>query len=149
MLSFKPTFSLSSFTFIKRLFSSLLSAISVVSFAYLRLLIFFLEILIPACASSSLAFHMMYSACKLNKQGVNIQLTYSFPNLEPVWCSISDSNCCFLTCIQIFREAGQVVWYSHLLKNVQHFVVIHTVQGFGIVNKAEVDVFSVTLLLLQ
>ena len=63
MLSFKPTFSLSSFTFIKRLFtSSSLSAIRVVSSAYLRLLIFLPAILIPACASSSLAFHMMYSA---------------------------------------------------------------------------------------
>ena len=70
---FKPTFSLSSFTFIKRLFSSLLSAIRVMSSAYLRLLIFLLAILIPACASSSSAFLMMYSACKLNKQGDNIQ----------------------------------------------------------------------------
>ena len=51
------------------------------------------------------------------------------------------SNCCFLTCIQISQEAGQVVWYSHLLKNFPQFVVIHTVKGFGIVNKAEVDVF--------
>ena len=74
MLSFKPTFSLSPFTFIKRLFSSSsLSAIRVVSSEYLRLLIFLLEILIPACASSSPAFLMMYSAYKLNKQGDNIQ----------------------------------------------------------------------------
>ena len=74
MLSFKPTFSLSSFTFIKRLFSSSsLSAIRVVSSAYLRLLIFYPAILIPACASSSPAFLMMYSAYKLNKQGDNIQ----------------------------------------------------------------------------
>ena len=74
MLSFKLSFSLSSFTFIKRLFSSsLLSAIRVVTSAYLRLLIFLLAILIPAWASSSLAFHMMYSAKKLNKQGDRIQ----------------------------------------------------------------------------
>ena len=74
MLSFKSPFSLSSFTFIKRLFSSsLLSAIRVVSSAYLRLLIFLPGILIPAYASSSLTFHMMYSAYKLNKQGDNIQ----------------------------------------------------------------------------
>ena len=74
MLSFKPTFSLSSFTFIKRLLgSSLLSAIRMVSSAYLRLLIFLSAILIPACASPSLAFYMMYSAYKLNKQGDNIQ----------------------------------------------------------------------------
>ena len=76
MLSFKPTYSLSSFTFIKRRFSSSsLSAIRVVSsvMTYLRLLIFLLAILIPACASSSPAFLMMYSAYKLNKQGDNIQ----------------------------------------------------------------------------
>ena len=73
MLSFKPTFLLPSFTFIKRLFSSLLSAIMVVSAAYLSLLIFLQAVLIPAWASSSLAFHMMYSAQKLNKQDDNIQ----------------------------------------------------------------------------
>ena len=73
-LSFKPTFWLSSFIFIKRLFSfSSLSVIWVVSPVYLRLLIFLLTILIPACASSSLAFHMMYSEYKLNKQGDSIQ----------------------------------------------------------------------------
>ena len=66
---------------------------------------------------------------------------YSFPNLEPVCCSMSSSNCCFLTCIQISQEAGQVVWYSHLFQNFPQFVVIHTVKGFGIVNKAEVGVF--------
>ena len=74
MLSFKPTFSLSFFTFIKRLYSSSLSAIKVVSSAYLRLLLFLLAILILASASSSPEFHMMYSACKLNNQGYNIHL---------------------------------------------------------------------------
>ena len=54
---------------------------------------------------------------------------------------MSSSNCCFLTCIQISQEAGQVVWYTRLFKNFPQFVVIHTVKGFGIVNKAEVDVF--------
>ena len=73
MLSFKPTFSLSYFTFIKRLFSSSLSVIRVVSFAYLRLLIFLPAILIPVCASSSPAFLMMYSAYKFNKQDDNMQ----------------------------------------------------------------------------
>ena len=68
-------------------------------------------------------------------------MTYSFPDLEPVCCSMSSSNCCFLTCIQISQEASQVVWYFHLFKNFPQFVVIHTVKGFGIVNKAEVDVF--------
>ena len=66
---------------------------------------------------------------------------YSFPNLEPFHCSMSSSNCCFLTCIQISQEAGKVVWYSHLFKNLPQFVVIHTVKGFSIVNEAKVDVF--------
>ena len=74
LLSFKPTFSLSTFTFIKRLFSSSsLSAIRMVSSAYQRLLIFLPAILIPACASSNPVFLMMYSAYKLNTQGDNIQ----------------------------------------------------------------------------
>ena len=92
MLSFKPTFSLYSFTFIKRLFnSSPLFAVRVVSSAYLRLLIFLPAILIPACVSSSLAFHMMYSAHKLNKQGDNIQPWHTpFPiwNLSVVPCPV-------------------------------------------------------------
>ena len=54
---------------------------------------------------------------------------------------LSSSKGCFLTCIQISQEAGQVVWYSHLFQNFPQFVVIHTIKGFGIVNKAEVDVF--------
>ena len=56
-------------------------------------------------------------------------------------CSTSDSNGCFLTCLQDFQEAGKVVWYSHLL-NFPLFVVIYTVRGFSIVNEAEVDVFQ-------
>ena len=54
---------------------------------------------------------------------------------------MSSSNCCFLTHIQISQEAGQVVWYAHLFKKFSQFVMIHTVKGFGIVNKAEIDVF--------
>ena len=65
----------------------------------------------------------------------------SFSYLEPVCCSMSSSNCCFLTCIQISQDAGQVVRYSHLFQNFPQFIVIHTVKGFGIVNKAEIDVF--------
>ena len=61
-------------------------------------------------------------------------LTYSFPNLEPVCCSI-------WTCIQISQKAGKVVWYFHLLKNFTQSVVIHRVKGFCVVNKAEVHVF--------
>ena len=64
-----------------------------------------------------------------------------FPDLEPVHFSMSSSNCCFLTCIQVSQEAGQVVWYSHLFQNFPQFIVIHTVKGFGIVNQAEIDVF--------
>ena len=83
MLSFKRTFSLSSFTFINRLFSSsVLSAIRVVSSAYLRLLIFLPENLIWACTSSNQAFLMMYSAYKLNKQGDDIQPWYT---PFPIW----------------------------------------------------------------
>ena len=95
LLNFKPTFSLSSFTFNKRLFSSSsLSVIRVVPFAYLRLLTFICEILISAYASSSLAFHMMYAAHKLNKQGDSIALTYLFLNLEPVYWDCN-KNCHF------------------------------------------------------
>ena len=53
---------------------------------------------------------------------------------------MSGSNCCFLTSMQVSQEAGQVVWYSHLLKNFPQYVVIHTVKGFSVVNEAEVDV---------
>ena len=83
----------------------------------------------------------MYSAYKSISRVTIYSLMYSFPNLEPVCCSMSNSNCCFLTCIQISQEAGKVVWYSHLLKNLPQFFVIYTVKGFGIINKAEVDVF--------
>ena len=66
---------------------------------------------------------------------------YSFSYLEPVCCSMSSSNCCFLTCIQVSQETAQVVWYSHLFQNFPQFIMIHTVKGFGIVNTAEIDVF--------
>ena len=68
-------------------------------------------------------------------------MTYSFPNVEPVSFSMSSYNCCFLACIQTSQEAGQVVWYSHLFWNFPQLIVIHTVKGFGLVNKAEIDVF--------
>ena len=91
LLSFKPAFSLSYFTFVMRLFSSSsLSAINVVSSAYLRLLIFLPAILIPACAWSNLAFHMMYTAHKLNKQGDNIQ---------PWHTPFSNVNQSFVPCV--------------------------------------------------
>ena len=124
MLTFKPTFSLSSFTFIKRLFSSSsFSATRVVSSAYLWLLIFLPAILIPACASFSLAFQMMYSAYMLNKQDDNIQPWRTpFPILNQ-----SDVPCTVLTVASwpVYRLLRRwsdilifkVVWYSHLFKN--------------------------------
>ena len=88
-------------------------------------------ILIPASASSSPEFLMMYSAYKLNKQGDNIQ-----PWRTPFRFRISllfhaSCNCCFLTCTQVSQETGQVVWYSHLFKNFPQCVVIHTVKGLA------------------
>ena len=124
MLSFKPAFSLYSFTLIKGVFCfSLLSAIKGVSFAYLKLLIFLPAILIPACASANPAFHMEYSAYKLNKQagGQYIALANSFLNFEPVCCSMSGSNCRFLSCILVSQEAGNVICYSHIFQNFPIF----------------------------
>ena len=66
-------------------------------------------------------------------------------NLEPVCRFMSSSNCCFLTCVQISQEAGKVVWCSHLFQNFPQFMVMHTVKGFGTVNKAEVDFFFLEL----
>ena len=66
---------------------------------------------------------------------------YSFLNLQPVRCSMSSSNSCFLTCTQISQEVSKVIWHSHILKNFPQFVVIHTDKHFGIINKEEVYVF--------
>jgi len=140
-VDFKPTFSLSSFTFIKRPFSSSLSAMRVVSSAYLRLLIFLMEILIPACASSSPTFHIMFSANKLNNHGDNVQ-PWGTP--FPTW-NQSVVPCLVLTvasCPAYRFLRRQVRWSaSPISKNFPWFVVIHTVKGFGIVNKAEIDIF--------
>ena len=65
---------------------------------------------------------------------------YSFPNFEPVHCFMSGSYCCFLTCIQVSQEAGNVIWYPHLFKNFAQFVVVYTVKGFSVVIE-EVNVF--------
>ena len=145
-LSFKPAFSLSSFTFIRRLFSFYsLYAIRVVSSAYLRLLIFLLIILIPACASSIPVFHMIYSAYKLNKQGDNIKPWCTpFPiwNQSLVTCPVltvsSWPACRFLRRYCLLRGT---VWYCHLFKNFPQFAVIHSVKGFTVVNDADVDFF--------
>ena len=74
-------------------------------------------------------------------------LMYSSPNLEPVLCFMSSSNCGLLTYIQISQEAGKAVWYSHVLENFPKFVVIHTVKGFNVVSEAEYMLFSGILLL--
>ena len=135
MLSFKPTFSLSSFTFIKRLFSSSLSAIRVVSSAYLRLLIFLLAIL--TCASSSPEFYMMYSAYKLNKQGDNIQpwrTPFLILNQSVVPCPVL--TVASWSAYRFLRR--QVRWFGIPISwRIFQFVVIYTVKGFDIINKAE------------
>ena len=71
--------------------------------------------------------------------------------LEPVCCSMPSFNCCFLTYIQVSQQEGQVVWYAHLFQNFPQFIVIHTVKGFGVVTKAEIDVFwnSLTFSMIQ
>ena len=66
---------------------------------------------------------------------------YSFSYLEPICWPMSSSNYGFLTCIYVSQKAGEVVWYSQLFQNFPQFIGIHTVHGFGIVNKAEIDVF--------
>ena len=146
MLSFKPTFSLSSFTFIKRLFSSSsLSAIRVVSSAYLRLLIFLPAVLIPACASSTPAFLMMYSAYKLNKHGDNIQ-----PWHTPFSIWNQSVPCPVLTVASwpAYRFLKRQIRWSGIPISFRifQFLVIHTVKGFAIVNKAEIDLFLELLL---
>ena len=119
MLSFKPAFTLLSTS----------SRGSLVPLCFLPLkwyhlsawdfLVFFLTVLIATCDSSSLAFCMMYSAYKLKKQDDNIQPWHMpFPtwNQSVVPCSVL--TCCFFSCIQFSQEAGKVVWYSHLFKNI-------------------------------
>ena len=139
MLNFKPAFSPSSFTFIKRLCSSpLLSAIKVVSSAYLRVLMFLLVVLVPAWDSSSPAYK--YSAYKLNKQGDSTQ-PYHTP--FPIWnqpivpCLVLTVASC--PAHRFLRRQVKAVWYSHPFKNFPQFVVIHTAKGFS--NEAEIDVF--------
>ena len=133
MLSFKLTFSLSSL--IKRLFSSL--SLSPIGWCHLHIWAYsyfsqqsWFQILLHPARHFTWCAGWQYTT-----------LTYSFLDLEPVCCSMSSSNCCFLICIQISQEAGKLVWYSHLFKNFPQFFVIHTVKGFGVVNKADVGVF--------
>ena len=129
MLSFKPAFSLSSFTFIRRLFSSSSpSAIRGGVICISEVIDISSDNPDSSLCLSSPAFHMMYSAYKLNKQGDNIQPWHTpFPIWnQSVLAYWPASNCCFLTYIQISQDAGKVVWYPHLLKNFPEFVVIYT-----------------------
>ena len=142
MLSFKPTFSLYSFTFNKKLFTySSLSTIRVMSSAYLMLLIFLPAISIPACASSNLVFCMMCSAFNLNNQSDSIHPWHA---PFPIW------NQFIVPC----RVPAVVSWsaYKYLMMEVRwsgipislrlfpQVFVIHTVKTFSLVNEAEVDV---------
>ena len=111
------------------------------SSAYLRLLIFLPEILIPACSSSSLAFFMMYSVYKLNKQGDNIQpwcMPFLIWNQSVVPCPVLT-----VTSRPAYRFLRRQARWSGIPISFRifQFVVIHTVKGFGIVNKAGADVF--------
>ena len=141
ILSFKPAFSLCSFSFIKRLFNcSFLSAIRVVSPAYLKLLLFLPEILIPACASSSPGFHT-YSACKLNKQGDSMQ---PWRTPLPIWNqSIVPCPVPTVASWPAYRFLRRQVRWSGIpiSKNFPQFVEIHIVKGFSVVNESEVDAF--------
>ena len=140
MLSFEPAFSLSSFTFIKRLVnSSSLSTIKVVSSAYLRLLIFLPTVLIPVCESSSPVFPMIYSGHKLNNQGGNIQ-PWSIP--FPVWNqSIVPSPLVTVDSCTAYRFLRrQVRWSSTPISlRVFHSLLWSMQSDFSIVNEADVD----------
>ena len=142
MLNFKTTFPLSSFTFIKRLFSSAsLSSIRVVSSAYLRLLIFFPSILIPACASSSLGFLMFYSTYELNKYCGNIQPWHTpFPIWNKSIVPYPVLTVASWPTYKLLRR--QVRWPGIPISlRIFHFVVIYTVKGFSIVSEVKVDIF--------
>jgi len=130
------------FHLIKRLFSSsLFSAITVVSSVFLRLLIFLPAILIPACASFSLVFYMLYPVYKLNKQDDNIRLWYTpFPILNQSVVSRLVLTVASWPAYRFLRK--QVRWSGTPISwRIFQFVVIHTVKGFSIVNEAEVNVF--------
>ena len=155
MLSFKPAFSLSSFTFIKRFFSYYsLSAIRVVLSVYLWLLVFLLAILIPAYDSSRLGFNMIYSACKLNKQSDNIQPCHTpFPTFNQFVVPRKVLTIASWPAYKFLRRQVTDVWYwlsdISISKCFPQFVVIHTVKGFIIVNEADGCVFLEFLCLLM
>ena len=147
IFSLKPALWLSSFTLIKRLFSSSsLSAIRVLSSTYLRLLMFLLPILIPACSSSSLALLMMCSVYRFNKQGDSRQpcctpfsiLNWSVVPYRVVTFASWPTN-------RFSQETGKMFWYSYLSKSFPQFVMIHTFKGFSVVNDICLSVIGVCL----
>ena len=142
MLNFKPAFSFSPFTSTMRLFSSSsLSAIRVVSSAYLWLLIFLPAILISACASSSPALHMMHSAQKWNKQCDNIQPCHTcFPILNQFVVPWLVLTAAYWPAYRFLRR--QVRWSGIPISwGIFQFTVIHIVKGLSTVNEAEADAF--------
>ena len=140
MLNFKPAFSLSSFTFIKRLFSSSsVSAIRVVSYACLRLW-YFSQQLIPACVSFRPAFYMVYSAFKLNKQGDNIQPCHTpFPILIQSIVSGPVLTVATWRAYRFLRR--QTEWSGMPISQEFSTVCCDPHKGLNIINEAEVDVF--------
>ena len=124
--------------------------------AYLRLFMFLLAFFFsPGILDSNLLFTqpgILHDILCMKVKYAGWQytaLTYSFSHLEPVCCSMSSSNCCFLTSIQVSQEIGKVVWYSHIFKNSPQFVVIHTLKGFGVVMKQNRWFSGISLLFLR
>ena len=146
ILSFKPAFSLPSITLIKKLFSScLLSAIRVVSYAYMRLLLFLSVVLTPACNSSSPPFLRIYSAYKLNKQNGNVQPRVT---LFPILNQSMGPTIAYWLPYKFLRR--KLSWSdTPISKNFPQFIVIHTVKCFSIVNETEVDFFFFCIPLLS
>ena len=135
VFSLKPVLSLSSFTLIKRLCSSSssLSAIRVVSSAYLRLLMFLLPVLIPACNSSSPAFLLMCSVHRLNRVTADSLVVLLFQS----WTNQLFHTGSYLMLLDLhtgFSGDSKTVWYSQLSKSFPRFVMIHTVKGFSMVD---------------
>ena len=122
MLSFKPSFSPLSFHQEDLLFFTFCHKGGVICIS--EVIDISPAILIPACASASPAYLMMYSAYKLNERVTIYSFDVLLSYFKPVYCSMSSSNCCFLICIQISQDAGQVVWYPHLLQNFWQFCSI-------------------------
>ena len=146
-----PAFSLFSFTFIRRLFSFTFF------FCHKGSVICISEVIDITLGSldSSQCFiqpDISHDVLCIEVKSAGWQytaLSYSFPNLERIHCSMSGSNCCFLTIIQISQETGKMIWYFLLFKNFLQLVVIQKIKVFSIVNEAEVDFFPEILLLFS